>query len=398
MTTRRSFLTSSAAMLAVPEMTAAHGKRVKLNFTNKYRVAVIGRTGKGNYGHGLDTVWLKCDRAEVVAVADENEAGRAAAAKRLGVKNAYADYRMMLEKEKPQIVSVADRWPDCHRDMVVACARAGASIFLEKPVSQTLQQADEMVAACDKYRVKAAVAHQTSYSPRIKVIKDLIGEGKIGDILELRGHGKEDRRGGGEDLIVLGTHTFDLMRRLAGDARWCFSRIQISGRTAVASDVKPGGEQIGPIIGNHIIADFGFDGLATGRFTSHVAKDGANTRYWLEIRGTKGVIHVGYGILPAAYLCEESGGMFGLSKKPWVPITSAGLDKPETQDAKALENGNILIVKDLIEAIENDRPPLDSLIDGRAALEMVMAVYESHRRQRLIDLPLKNRRHPLDGW
>ena len=36
----------------------------------KYRVAVIGRTGKGAYGHGLDTVWLKCDKAEFVAVAD----------------------------------------------------------------------------------------------------------------------------------------------------------------------------------------------------------------------------------------------------------------------------------------------------------------------------------------
>src|SRR6476646_12090525 len=115
---------------------------------NKYRVAVIGRTGKGNYGHGLDTVWLKCDKAEIVAVADENEAGRAAAVKRLSAKAAYADYREMLAKEKPQIVSVADRWPDCHREMVVACAEAGASIFLEKPVAQTLQQADEMVAAC----------------------------------------------------------------------------------------------------------------------------------------------------------------------------------------------------------------------------------------------------------
>src|SRR5262249_35151005 len=62
----------------------------------KYRVAVIGRTGKGNYGHGLDTVWLKSDRAELVAVADEDEAGRAAAAKRLKVPAAYADYREML--------------------------------------------------------------------------------------------------------------------------------------------------------------------------------------------------------------------------------------------------------------------------------------------------------------
>src|SRR5437762_3078144 len=117
----------------------------------KYRVAVIGRTGKGNYGHGLDTVRVKCDRAEVGAVADENEAGRAAAAKRIGARAAYADYREMLAKEKPQLVSVADRWPDCHRDMVIACAEAGASMFLEKPASQTLQQADEMVAACEKH-------------------------------------------------------------------------------------------------------------------------------------------------------------------------------------------------------------------------------------------------------
>jgi predicted dehydrogenase len=365
---------------------------------SKYRVAVIGRTGKGNYGHGLDTVWLKCDRAEIVAVADENEAGRAAAAKRLGAKNAYADYRQMLDKEKPQIVSVADRWPDCHRDMVIACAQAGASIFLEKPVAQTLQQADEMVAACEKHHVKCAVAHQTAYSPRVKVIEDLIGDGRIGDVVELRGHGKEDRRGGGEDLMVLGTHTFDLMRHLAGDAKWCFARIGVKGRKAVAGDVHPAGEQIGPIVGDHITATYGFNGLTTGHFITHVAKDGAGTRYWLEICGTRGVIHVGFGILPVALLCEDPSGMFGKSKKPWQEITSAGLGKPEPLDAKEIENGNILIANDLIEAIEKDRQPLDSLADGRASLEMILAVYESHRQERPVDLPLKNRRHPLAGW
>jgi predicted dehydrogenase len=363
----------------------------------KYRVAVIGRTGKGNYGHALDTVWLKCDRAEIVAVADENEAGRAKKAKELGAKAAYADYRQMLEKEKPQIVSVADRWPDCHRDMVVACAEHGASVFLEKPVAQTLQQADEMVAACDKHHVKVAVAHQTVYSPRVKVIKELIAAGTIGDVLELRGHGKEDRRGGGEDLMVLGTHAFDLMRRLAGDAKWCFARVQKAGRRAVAGDVRPGGEQIGPIAGDHITATYGFDGLATGRFTTHVAKAGANTRYWLEVRGTKGVIHVGYGILPVSLLCEDPSGMFGRSKAPWREITSAGVGRPEPLNARELDNGNILIVNDLIEAIEKDRPPLDSLHDGRAALEMILAVYESHRLERPVELPLKNRKHPLAG-
>jgi predicted dehydrogenase len=361
----------------------------------KYRVAVIGRTGKGNYGHSLDTCWLKCDKAEVVAVADENETGRAAAAKRLNAKNAYADYKQMLEKEKPQIVSVADRWPDCHRDMVIACAEHGASIFLEKPAAQTLQQVDEMIAAIEKHHVKCAIAHQTAYSPRVKVAKDLIKDGKIGDAMELRGHGKEDKRGGGEDLMVLGTHTFDLMRHFAGDAKWCFARIQQDGRKAASGDIRQAGEQIGPILGNHISATYGFGGLAIGNYYTHVAKEGASTRYWLEVRGTKGAIHIGFGILPVAMLCEDPSGMFGKSKAPWQEITSNGLGKPETLTTKELDNGNILIVNDLIEAIEKDRAPLDSLYDGRASLEMILAVYESHRQERAVDLPLKNRKHPL---
>ena len=362
---------------------------------NTYRVAVIGRTGKGNYGHALDTVWLRCSRAEVVAVADEDNVGRAAAAKRLKAKNAYADYRKMLDAERPHIVSVADRWPDCHRDMVIACAEYGASVFLEKPAARTLQEADEMIAACDKSHVKVAVAHQTRYSPRVKVVKQLIAEGRLGDITELRGHGKEDKRGGGEDLMVLGTHTFDLMRFLVGDAGWCFARIQQGNRKATTGDIRPGGESIGPILGDNIHATYGFNGSTIGSFFTQVAKSDAGSRYWLEIRGTKGVVHLGYGILPAAYLCEDPSGMFGKSKAAWQEITSAGVGKPESFDAKTLDNGNILIVDDLIEAVEKDRPPLDSLHDGRAALEMILAVYESHRLERAVDLPLKNRKHPL---
>src|SRR3954464_11246387 len=100
--------------------------RASLMAPKKYRVAVIGRTGRGNYGHGLDVVWKEIDDVEIVAVADPDEKGRAAAAKRLGAANAYADYRTLLEKERPQIVSVADRHLDMHREVVVACARAGA--------------------------------------------------------------------------------------------------------------------------------------------------------------------------------------------------------------------------------------------------------------------------------
>src|SRR5260221_3714723 len=128
----------------------------------------------------------------------------------------------MLDKERPGIVSVADRFLDAHKDMVIACAQAGASVFLEKPLARTLAEADEMIKACEMHHVKLAIAHQTRYSPRLQRVRELIASGRLGDLLELRARGKEDSRGGGEDMMVLGTHLFDLMRLLAGDARWCF--------------------------------------------------------------------------------------------------------------------------------------------------------------------------------
>src|SRR6266849_3472752 len=102
-------------------------RRVNWNngMSKRYRVAVIGRTGRGNYGHDLDTVWLDLPEVEIVAVADEDEEGRSQARERLQAPKAYADYRAMLAREKADLVSVAPRWPDCHCEMALACAQAG---------------------------------------------------------------------------------------------------------------------------------------------------------------------------------------------------------------------------------------------------------------------------------
>ena len=363
----------------------------------KYRVAVIGRTGKGNYGHGLDMVWVGHPRAEIVAVADDNDDGRAAAQKRLNAPAGFADYKTMLDEAKPQIVSVAPRWPDCHKEMVLACAERGIHVFLEKPVARTLAEADAMVAACDRHHVKVCVAHQTVYSPTVKSIKTLLADGTFGDLLEITGYGKCDRRGGGEDLIVLGTHTFDLMRFLAGDPTWAFARISMNdGRRPAAGDVKQAGEAIGPVVGDHITAMYGFPKNAIGRFTTHQPRPGQGNRYWTELRCTKGIVQVGYGIQPPAYFCGDPTWMTGRGAK-WEEISPAGIGqeaKPLSKEYAAL-NGNRFIADDLIAAIEEDRPPHDSLSDGRAALEMIMAVYESFRLNKPVDLPLKTRKHPL---
>ena len=65
---------------------------------------------------------------------------------------------------------------------------------------RTLVEADDMVAACEEKNVKLAIAFQTRYSPMLPIIRGMIEDGMIGELLELRGRGKEDRRGGGQDL------------------------------------------------------------------------------------------------------------------------------------------------------------------------------------------------------
>ena len=87
--------------------------------------------------------------------------------------------------------------------------------------------------------------------------------------------------------------------------------------------------------------------------------------------------------------------MPGRGAAKWQEITSNGLGKPETLKDGGLGQGNVWIAKDLMEAIENDRSPRGSAYDGRAALEMILAVYDSYRLQRAVELPLKNRKHPL---
>jgi predicted dehydrogenase len=366
-----------------------------------YRVAVIGRTGRGDYGHGLDAVWLRIPNAQVVAVADDNERGRAAAQQRLKARNAYADYRVMLQKERPNLVAVAPRWLDCHRDMVLACAEHGASIFMEKPICRNLEEADEMVRACERHHVKLALAHQTRYSPVMAHIREVIERGQIGDILELRGRGKEDRRVGGEDMLVLGSHIVDLMRLFAGDCRSCFARVEVHEKNRVRpiarQDVRQGNEGIGPLAGNSITAMYTFDHGIRGYFASQFAQRNAGnqSRFGLTIQGSRGVIQLTTGSVPAAYLLPDPTWFPGNSNVRWQRITSAGVGKPETIKDASLTQGNVWIVQDLMEAIERDRQPKCSVYDGRAGLEMLLATYESQRLGRPVETPLQNRRHPL---
>src|SRR5260370_7805434 len=132
---------------------------------NKYRVAIIGSTGRGDYGHAHDVAWKEIPNVEIVALADDDAKGRTAAVERTGAKTAYADYREMLVKERPAIVSICQRWIDQHHEMIMACVERGIHVFMEKPFCRTLVEADDIVRTCEMTHAKLAIAHQTRSCP-----------------------------------------------------------------------------------------------------------------------------------------------------------------------------------------------------------------------------------------
>jgi hypothetical protein len=85
----------------------------------------------------------------------------------------------------------------------------------------------------------------------------------------------------------------------------------------------------------------------------------------------------------------------GRSGKQWLDVSSAGVGEPESYKDGGLGGGNVLAVKDLIDAIEEDRQPEGSVYEARGTIEMIAAVFESQRTGCLATLPLKNRQNPL---
>lgn len=359
-----------------------------------YRVGVIGSTGRGDYGHGIDTVWKEFPETEVVALADEQEEGRAKGAARTGAKSTFADFRQMLDREKLQIVAIGPRWIDRHLEYVQACVERGIHVYMEKPFCRTLEEADRIVRTCEMTHAKLALAHQTRYCPIIRVVQDLIADGKLGTVLEIRARGKEDQRGGAEDLWVLGSHMLNLMTVFAGDPLACYATLKQNGKPVTRQDVGEGREGLGPLAGDTVHAQYQFAQGINGFFASQKGQGGNPSRFAIQILGSKGIVDYPSGYLPAVHFLADPGWSPGRSNAKWQRVTSAGLDKPEPLPGGNAV-GNVIAVKDLLAAIETDRQPLCNAYEGRTTIEMIMGVFESHRRGVPVALPLENRTHPL---
>src|SRR5688500_13208542 len=116
---RRAFLGAMLASAALPVFAGAQAQK-------KFTGAIIGHSGRGDYGHAVDLIFTDREDVQLLAVADPVAEGRAKAAERSKAPRQYQDYKEMLEKERPQLVGIAPRWTDQRREMALAAIAAGA--------------------------------------------------------------------------------------------------------------------------------------------------------------------------------------------------------------------------------------------------------------------------------
>jgi predicted dehydrogenase len=371
---------------------------------------VIGHTGRGNYGHGFDIAFKGLPTVEVIAVADPDEAGRKKAQERSGAPAAYADYHEMLQRERPNLVGIAPRAVGERVDMVVAAAQVGAHIDLEKPMAASLAEADAMLDACAAAGVKMAVAHQGGLHPATLHAVDLVRQGEIGGLRLIRGYGKLDHRGGGEDLAVLGTHMLDKMQLFAGAAQWVSADLLVGSRLAGAEDVRQGGDEIGPIAGDGVRATIGFEHGVIGMFESFANLDGSFADYanteallGLDLVGEAGQLSLRGNFRQRLFRYPYAYAVPGAPQDRWeqVPVPNAapgevpGSETPP--GVNQVQVANQRLVLDLLAAVEEGREPLGSGERARATLEMIQAAAAAHIAGGRIALPLEQRTHPLVG-
>ena len=122
-----------------------------------------------------------------------------------------------------------------HHELVLKVAKAGKHIVCEKPLARTVQQAQEMLEACDKAGVKLLVAHVVRFFPEYALAKQTVDNGDIGDVAVIRltrasfkpasaNSWFHDHEKSGGMMLDLMIHDFDYARWVAGDVERVFAK------------------------------------------------------------------------------------------------------------------------------------------------------------------------------
>jgi predicted dehydrogenase len=139
------------------------------------------------------TLAFNVPEADLVAVADLDEKTASETAARFGARDAYQDYRAILDRKDIEAVVIASP-TGTHAEVIQNAAAAGKQIFSEKPLALTLEGCDRALEAVEQAGVKLQVGFMRRYDPAYRMAKQKIEAGAIGKPVMFKSIGRDPRR------------------------------------------------------------------------------------------------------------------------------------------------------------------------------------------------------------
>ncbi len=348
--------------------------------TSMDRPIGVGLVGCGDIAPTHAQALASSTGAKLVACADVVEASAKSLGEEYGVPWT-TKLDELLARPEVELVTIATP-AFTHRPITEAAAKAGKHVLCEKPLAATLADVDSMIGACKTARVQLSTCFPLRYLEQAKWLKGLIDAGALGEVIAIRLHSqgskaesywtggfsgrtktdwrKSRNQSGGGVIITNLIHNIDLARAITG-----LEVQHVSAETGTfATDVEV--EDLG-------VAVMRYSSGAIGTIEASSCFIGGGLDRDFDILGTKGHVRLAFwNPKSEAYFIEPTQGM---PAREWTP-------------REFRSDAHVDFYDDLAAALRSGRRPPVTGEDGRAALEVVLAIYQSAQKGGRVNLPL----------
>jgi UDP-N-acetylglucosamine 3-dehydrogenase len=337
----------------------------------KLNCAVIGcgRIGCGfddNQSNLIKThagAYFKNTQTNLVALCDIDTKKLKKYAKKYNISKTYTNTSELFKNENLDCVSICTL-VSTHLKIVKEAANSGVkAIFLEKPISNSINDAKKIIEICKKNKISLQIDHQRRFHPIYSKIKKILDEKKIGEIQFINVYY-------GAGIANTGSHMFDLLRMLFGEIKYVKSEYT----TNKSANYKDPNLDIRIKFFNSI----------TCRINS---LDYSNyAKFEIEVYGMKGVLKMD--------LIKNEMKLSKISNKSNVyKMLQKEIIITEKIDETPIQRG----LKDLINSMRLNKKTLSNGNEGLKSLEVIIASIKSLKDKKEIKLPLSNNHFKIDS-
>lgn len=374
----------------------------------------VGMVGYSFMGAAHSQAWRTAPRffelplrIDMRVVAGRSDEGVRAAADRLGWQDSTTDWRSLLERDDVDLIDVCTPG-DTHAEIAIAALDAGKHVLCEKPLANTVAEAERMVAAAERAAergVLAMVGFTYRRVPAIQLARQLVADGRIGEVRHVRAQYLQDwlndpsaplswrldkDKAGSGALGDIGAHVVDLAQFVTGE-----SVVGVGGLLETFVRERPvaasssglsgrAGEGTGPVTVDDaalFLARLSGGGLASFEATRFAT--GRKNAIRLEINGSQGSLAFDFEDMNVLHFFDDSedsttaGFRRIVVTEPDHPYIGAWWPPGH---GLGYEHGFTHQVVDLVEDLAAGRQPLPSFSDGLAVQRVLDAVERSSQQ------------------